>query len=326
MTALLLAALIAQPPAADPPAVPQPPATPQPPAVLQPPAAGPADRLAEELAKHAGRRPVLVVFGAKWCAPCKKMAPFVTGAAVAAARDPAHLIEVDLDANRPAVERLDVRSVPTVIAFDKAGREVARTAGGMGEADLAAWVRAAFAPKPPAAVGVRADDRAGTNSFGSGTVVLAGGRRLVLTNRHVVAGRSGLAVFVDGREIAARLVRASDDPAVDLAVLAADGLPEPAAVAEAVPPVGTRVRVWGHLRGRLRGLLRVGQVDQRTADSSLWTTVGCSHGDSGAGLFDDDGRLVGVALGFTTGAELKDCVGVPTDRVRAFLASVRPGD
>ncbi len=71
--------------------------------------------------------PVLVDFHAKWCAPCKKLAPIMTKLAA----DYAGKIKVcklDIDVGKISKNKYGVRTVPTVMLF-KNGRRVASVVG-----------------------------------------------------------------------------------------------------------------------------------------------------------------------------------------------------
>lgn len=71
--------------------------------------------------------PVILDFGAEWCAPCKRLAPILeklstewSGKAV--------FFTIDADANSDLVSQFRVMSLPTLILV-KGGKEVARTVG-----------------------------------------------------------------------------------------------------------------------------------------------------------------------------------------------------
>ena len=73
--------------------------------------------------------PVLVDFYADWCGPCKIMAPSVDQLA---AENQGKLLVAKLDTDRSpkTAQSFDIRSIPTVIAFE-GGREARRGTGAM---------------------------------------------------------------------------------------------------------------------------------------------------------------------------------------------------
>ena len=64
---------------------------------------------------HASQ-PVLVDFGATWCAPCRALAPVVAELARAHAGQ-VKMGQLDIDDSPRAPTRFDVRSVPTLLLF-----------------------------------------------------------------------------------------------------------------------------------------------------------------------------------------------------------------
>ncbi len=160
-----------------------------------------------------------------------------------------------------------------------------------------------FSPSIEAhAVGVRAGGCSLVDDLGSGVIV---GRDMVLTSAHVVAGATDIRVVVDGREVSARVD--AFDPDADLALLRAEA-PGPAAVvvkapldAEVVivawtPDDGLR-RLRTKVTRRLLVTIEDIYIDAPTERQAIELATSLERGTSGAGVFDRDGRLVGVVYG-----------------------------
>ncbi len=71
--------------------------------------------------------PVLVDFFATWCGPCKMLSPVLEEVA-SEVGERAKIIKVDIDQAPSIAQRLNVMSVPTLIAFSD-GKPVAHKVG-----------------------------------------------------------------------------------------------------------------------------------------------------------------------------------------------------
>lgn len=89
-------------------------------------------------------QPVLADFWAEWCGPCKMMHPVLEQVAKDW-KGKATVVKIDTDAQPDLAARFGIRSIPTLILFDK-GREVHRVSGAMPaaalKAEFARWIPA----------------------------------------------------------------------------------------------------------------------------------------------------------------------------------------
>lgn len=64
----------------------------------------------------ASKKLVLIDFFAEWCAPCKTLAPILKEIANELG-DEVRIIKIDIDKNPVLAQKLNVRSVPTLIIY-----------------------------------------------------------------------------------------------------------------------------------------------------------------------------------------------------------------
>jgi thioredoxin len=82
--------------------------------------------------------PVLVDFHAKWCGPCKQMAPHLEEFAGENLSN-VKIVKVDIERDFKLAQRFGVQVVPTLVLIDK-GREVYRAVGAQTASELSAMV------------------------------------------------------------------------------------------------------------------------------------------------------------------------------------------
>lgn len=80
--------------------------------------------------------PTIVHFTAVWCGPCAAVGRVVDQ--VCAEVGQTSHVEIDIDANPAAAQRLSVLSLPTTFIFDSSGRQRYRSAGVPKASDLKA--------------------------------------------------------------------------------------------------------------------------------------------------------------------------------------------
>ncbi|MGH9404977.1 MAG: trypsin-like peptidase domain-containing protein [Terriglobia bacterium] len=146
------------------------------------------------------------------------------------------------------------------------------------------------------------DAKGAVIAFGSG-VVVAPGR--VVTNRHVIEDGIRFRVEHGGRTWPAKLVRV--DPDHDLAELSVPGLTAPAVHVRpsSTLNVGEKVYAIGSPEG-LELTISEGLISGlRDFDRErvIQTSAAISPGSSGGGLFDSEGRLVGITTFYLKGGQ-----------------------
>ncbi|NIV17932.1 MAG: thioredoxin [Woeseiaceae bacterium] len=87
-------------------------------------------------------QPVLLDFWAGWCAPCRMLEPIIEDLA-ADFDGQAKVAKLDIDANQQVAMQFGIRSIPTVVLFDK-GQVVDMLVGVRPKADYEASLRKAL--------------------------------------------------------------------------------------------------------------------------------------------------------------------------------------
>ena len=78
--------------------------------------------------------PVVVDFGADWCPPCQRMEPIVKEVA-SENREVFLIAKLDTDRNPKALEKYQIKALPTFIVFQN-GKVISRFIGGMPKAQF----------------------------------------------------------------------------------------------------------------------------------------------------------------------------------------------
>jgi len=174
--------------------------------------------------------------------------------------------------------------------------------------------------------------------IGSGVIVSADG--LVLTAAHVTAelapkpGDPLVVYLPSGKRLSARALgreMARDAAMIKIDVPAGMKLPYARLLQDGTPKEGDWTITIGHTSGfqpDRAAPVRVGRVLQnehaKTAGGFLYTDGTLAGGDSGGGLFNLDGRLVGIHS--QIGTTLLENMHIPLEAFRAHWASLRVGN
>jgi thiol-disulfide isomerase/thioredoxin len=294
--------------------------------------------------------PILLAFHAEWCGPCRQMQPVID----ALGREGYSIRRVDIDRERELAARFGVNAVPCFIVVER-GKEVDRIVGLADSERLKLKLHRPTTPQTGARVAARENierrphpawryekpvghraavvrifcqDDFKTRSIGSGTLVRWAGKKiLVLTARHVIQNAKSIVVELFTKKThKARVLTV--DAVWDCAVLEVIGQPEGVVPAEvelgdtAMQTPGNRLESCGYgPDGRLAantglfiGYKRSTQAPNGPDD---WFEISghARQGDSGGGVFNTHGRLVGLLWG-TDGQVV---VGVQAGRLHLLL-------
>lgn len=80
------------------------------------------------------KKPVLIDFYAKWCGPCKKMAPYLEKMKITESNT-LEIIKLDADEHKTLCEQLKIEGLPTLLYF-KNGQEIWKHTGYISETNL----------------------------------------------------------------------------------------------------------------------------------------------------------------------------------------------
>ena len=172
-------------------------------------------------------------------------------------------------------------------------------------------------------------------STGAGSGVILTEDGYIVTNNHVISGASKIAVTLkSGEEYSARLVGTS--PENDLAVLKieATGL-KPATFADSDElQVGQVAVAIGNPLGKLGGTVTEGIISalDREIDLDgqqmrlLQTSAAVNPGNSGGGLFDENGYLIGIVNAKSAGSEIEGLgFAIPSNDVKTITDEIISG-
>lgn len=179
----------------------------------------------------------------------------------------------------------------------------------------------------PAIVRVWCRDKAGIDSYGTGTIFERRGKiAYVLTAAHVLDGSRQISVRVRNTWHGATIKHSDND--WDVAVLSiADPGVSPIKLAEKMPVVGEDIEVGGFASGSYG--YRHGKLTQFVGPGRGlpfdWMEVSAASygGDSGGPMVNTRGRLVGVVSGFPIRGQART-VGCCFPRIRRIIRAVLP--
>ena len=83
-------------------------------------------------------KPVLLDFWAEWCGPCKMIAPVLDEIADAY-KGKLRIAKLNVDENRATPAKFNIRSIPTLMVFDK-GSVTAQKIGAVSKSQLMAFL------------------------------------------------------------------------------------------------------------------------------------------------------------------------------------------
>jgi len=169
-----------------------------------------------------------------------------------------------------------------------------------------------------------------TVGSGSGVIITMDG--YIVTNSHVVSGGETIKVHLeDGTEYTAELI--ADDSYTDLAVIKIDAENLPAAVlgnsgemlvCDEVYAIGNPLGVYAGSvsEGIISGLDRIVKIEG-VEMTLMQTTAAVNPGNSGGGLFNSRGELIGIVNAKSSGSDVEGLgFAIPIDSAKGIIADM----
>ncbi|MDR1617156.1 MAG: trypsin-like peptidase domain-containing protein [Syntrophomonadaceae bacterium] len=169
-----------------------------------------------------------------------------------------------------------------------------------------------------------------TKGAGSGVILAEDG--YIVTNNHVIEGAGSITVrTADGKEYKSSLI--GTDAKTDLAVLKieAAGLVSATFADSASIKVGEPAVVIGNPLGELGGTVTSGIISAKDREINigeqtmtlLQTSAAVNPGNSGGGLFDRNGNLVGIVNAKSSGSDIEGLAfAIPSNTVKEVVAEI----
>lgn len=277
-------------------------------------------------AASTGQPTQILDFGATWCGPCRQMAPAIKR--LEAAGYPVR--EIDIDADSRTASRYKVTAVPTLILVDSQGGEIDRRSGAMSAGAIGTWYNSKVlgtskVVQTPTASGPD-DSYQGISARinvagGAGSGVLVGSNGLVITAAHMFRDPGTLKMH----RFSSIKVRISGET-VDGQLLGVHPSDDLAAVSIAPRGPGATVATESSKKAWIIGFGASGNLHQHQLHfieerGREWVFRGeIGHGDSGAGVFNERGELIGVAVAYESYDRSRNIV-VSSLALKQFLRS-----
>lgn len=178
----------------------------------------------------------------------------------------------------------------------------------------------------------------GGQQTASGSGVIVSGDGYIATNYHVVASAQQLnVVLADGQTLAAETI-GTDWPFTDIAVIKvkARGLPvaqigdsDALVVGQQVLAIGSALGDYRNTvtQGIISGLNRTWQMNDLVMENVIQTDAAINHGNSGGGLINSSGELIGINTSVIRRSEAGDIVegigfAIPSNTVRMIVEQI----